>query len=202
MSGRAQGAGRDGPKPHSGLAVRPSIPRRGYKWSDPGSGARLPPADRMRENNPIRCERIGFSDSCHRRPMPQNVDMPTDYQRPESYPVYIATRQVPLDGSREPVLVGLKLTGLDVHFPDAQILHFDLTGRLLRVAQPNVQWRRGLSGRMLELRRRSLEQGGGLERRRLSSSEIDGWIDDAAAHAASGRLAVSGSIGIGAACCP
>ncbi|MHB8972096.1 MAG: radical SAM protein [Pirellulaceae bacterium] len=102
---------------------------------------------------------------------------------PQTYPVYTATRQVPLDGSPEPVLVGLKPTGLDVYFhiPAEQILHFDLSGRLLRVARPNVQWRRGLSGRMLELRRRSPARGGGLDRRELSGAEIDGWIRDAAA---------------------
>ncbi len=113
--------------------------------------------------------------------MPPNANLPTDHERPERYPVYTATRHVPLKGFCEPVLVGLKSTGLDAHFPDAQILHFDLSGRLLRVAQPYVQWRRGLSGRMLEVRRTPREQGGGLQRRVLNRSEIDGCIDDSAA---------------------
>ncbi len=79
----------------------------------------------------------------------------TDHERPETYPVYQAVRKVRLDDSRESVLVGIKPTGMDTHFPDEQILHHDLAGRLLRIAQPNVQWRRGLSGRMIELRRRT-----------------------------------------------
>ena len=105
----------------------------------------------------------------------------TDHERPETYPVYQAVRKVRLDDSRESVLVGIKRTGLDTHFPDEQILHHDLAGRLLRISRPNVQWRRGLSGRMIELRRRTREHGGGLDRRVLSDSEIDRWVDEAAA---------------------
>jgi hypothetical protein len=52
---------------------------------------------------------------------------------------------------------------------------------LLRSAQPNVQWRRGLSGRMIELRRRAKEHKGGLDRRVLSDAEIDRRVDEAAA---------------------
>ena len=105
----------------------------------------------------------------------------TDHERPETYPVYQAVRKVRLDDSRESVLVGIKRTGMDTHFPDEQILHHDLAGRLLRISRPNVQWRRGLSGRMIELRRRTREHGGGLDRRVLNDSEINRWVDEAAA---------------------
>ncbi|MHB0957912.1 MAG: radical SAM protein [Pirellulaceae bacterium] len=113
--------------------------------------------------------------------MPPPANSPLDHERPETYPVYTATQQVSLDDSAERVLVGLKSTGLDLHFPSGQVLHYDLAGRLLRVAQPNVHWRRGLSGRMLELRRRPGELGGGLQRRVLTSREIESWMDDVAA---------------------
>jgi hypothetical protein len=73
--------------------------------------------------------------------------------------------------------VGLKATGIDVHFPDEQILHYDLAGRLLRIAEPHCQWRRGLSGRMLEVRLLSSGQGGGLERRLLDAAEADQRIE-------------------------
>ena len=105
----------------------------------------------------------------------------TDEERPETYPVYEAVRRVTLDDSGESVVVGVKNTGLDTYFPDGQVLHHDLAGRLLRTAQPNVQWRRGLSGRTIELRRRTRDQGGGLERRLLSAAEADRLVDESAA---------------------
>ena len=107
--------------------------------------------------------------------------VPTDHDRPETYPVYEQVQRLPLAGDPEPVLCGVKGTGMDTYFPDGQILHHDLAGRLLRIAQPNVQWRRGLSGRMIELRRRTSERGGGLERRVLSDAEHDHQVRAAAA---------------------
>lgn len=105
-----------------------------------------------------------------RGPLPVHDD-------PELFPVYVATRRV---GAAGRTLVGLKTTGLDVHFSDEQILHYDLTGRLLRIAEPYCQWRRGLSGRMLEVRRVPAEQGGRLERRMIDPAEVDQRLDGAA----------------------
>jgi hypothetical protein len=105
----------------------------------------------------------------------------TDPERPETYPVYEHVAQVQLAGASRPTLVGVKRTGMDTYFPDGLILHHDLAGRLLRIARPNVQWRRGLSGRLIELRKRGPEMGGGLERRLLGAEEIDTAVDDAAA---------------------
>ena len=113
--------------------------------------------------------------------MPHDHLPRTDHERPETYPVYGAVRTVQWAEFEKPTLVGLKPTGLDTHFPDALILHHDLAGRLLRIARPNIQWRRGLSGRMIELCRRTRERGGGLERRALNRGEVDRWIDEAAA---------------------
>ncbi len=77
------------------------------------------------------------------------------HDRPETYSAYRSVAKVRLnDGSGNAVL-GLKETGLVVHFDDGEALHFDLEGRLLRVAVPGLQWRRGLSGRMLRLSRQA-----------------------------------------------
>ncbi len=96
-----------------------------------------------------------------------------DHARPETYPAYAATAKISLSGGSGTAIVGLKSTGLDVYFQDGQVLHYDLEGRLQRVGQPNVQWRRGLSGRTLELRRRTRESGGGLQRCQLSDRQAD-----------------------------
>lgn len=103
---------------------------------------------------------------------------------PEEFSSYLVAREVPVCGEHTSATVGLKNTGLDVYFADGEVLHYDLAGRLLRIARPNVQWRRGLSGRMIELRRRRRDQGGGLARRLLDAAEADRRISGAA-----GRMA-------------
>lgn len=97
---------------------------------------------------------------------------------PDDYPTYVATQRVNAPAS---TLIGLKPTGIDVHFPDEQVLHYDLAGRLLRIAEPYCQWRRGLSGRMLEVSRRPAGRSGHLERRLVEPSEAAARLD-AAAH--------------------
>ena len=103
----------------------------------------------------------------------QQVDRATP-QPPQQPPIHAAPEHIrsirprgasPSSGARTHALVGLKATGIDLYFPDEQILHYDSAGRLLRIAEPYCQWRRGLSGRMLEVRRRPADGGGGLERR-------------------------------------
>ena len=105
--------------------------------------------------------------------------VPLDHQRPETYPVYHSVAKVAPSGGGGSVVLGLKNTGLDVYFDDGEILHYDLQGRLLRVARPNVQWRRGLSGRTIKLRRRTREEGGGLERCHLTRAEADRQLEAA-----------------------
>ncbi len=97
----------------------------------------------------------------------------SDHDRPLLILPYDAVAKVRLDDSRGAAVLGLKETGLDVHFDDGEVLHFDLAGRLLRVARPNLQWRRGLSGRVLRLRRRTREEGGSLERMHVAAHEAD-----------------------------
>ena len=105
----------------------------------------------------------------------------SDHDRPETYSAYHTVAKVFLLGNaRDAAVIGLKDTGLDVHFEDGEVLHFDLTGRLQRVARPDMQWRRGLSGRMLRLRRRAREEGGALERIHVAAEEADALL--AAAH--------------------
>ena len=97
---------------------------------------------------------------------------PIDHDRPETFPVY--QLMVRVAGPRGvTALVGLKDTGLDVHFPDGQVLHYDLEGRLVRVAARDVQWLRGLSHRTIELRRVSGASTGRFVRRRLEPDEAD-----------------------------
>ena len=105
----------------------------------------------------------------------------SDHDRPETYSAYHTVAKVfLLDNARAAAVIGLKDTGLDVHFEDGEVLHFDLTGRLQRVARPNMQWRRGLSGRTLRLRRRAREEGGALERIHVAAEQADALV--AAAH--------------------
>ncbi len=78
-----------------------------------------------------------------------------DHDRPETYSAYRAVAKLRLGDGSGQVVIGLKPTGLVVHFEDGEVLHFDLEGRLLRIAEPGIQWRRGLSGRVLRLRRQA-----------------------------------------------
>ena len=96
-----------------------------------------------------------------------------NHERPETHPTYLAVATVLLRSVRESVIIGLKETGLDVHFRDGEVLHFDLEGRLLRIAGPDLHWRRGLSGRTLRIRRRSRREGGGMERRGVPPQQWD-----------------------------
>ena len=56
-------------------------------------------------------------------------DWPSEDDRPETYAGYRTLVRVALHAGRRHVVAGLKATGLDVHFPDGEELHFDLEGR-------------------------------------------------------------------------
>jgi hypothetical protein len=81
--------------------------------------------------------------------------------------IYLRVREMRAASGGQTAQAGLKPTGLDVAYSDGLVSHYDLEGRLTRVATPNVQWRRGLSQRTVLLRKRPAEQGGGLESRVL-----------------------------------
>jgi hypothetical protein len=101
--------------------------------------------------------------------------------RRDSFPGFVTAPTIPLQPGEPPAQLGLKTTGLDLFLPEGQNLHFDLEGRLLRVATPNVQWRRGLSHQVLELRKRSRAEGGGFARRKLAEHEADQLVAEAQA---------------------
>jgi hypothetical protein len=85
-------------------------------------------------------------------------------QRPlDDVPAYATGVQLQLsDGPR--VYAALSATELALYFDDNLALHYDLEGRLVKVADPTQFWRRSLSGRVLHTRKRSAEEGGGLVR--------------------------------------
>ncbi len=100
--------------------------------------------------------------------------LPFDEQRPETLPAYefVVRAEGALVGTA--ATIGVKNTGLDVYLDGGVVAHYDLQGRLLRVADPPLQWRRGLSHRTLQLRRCD---GGGFETRLLDDSECDALLD-------------------------
>jgi hypothetical protein len=85
-------------------------------------------------------------------------------QRPlDDVPAYAAGVQLRLsDGPR--VYIARSTTELALYFDDNVALHYDLEGRLVKVADPTQFWRRSLSGRLLHTRKRTAEEGGGLVR--------------------------------------
>jgi hypothetical protein len=90
-------------------------------------------------------------------------------------PRYTAGLQALLaDGQR--VYVALSAFELALYFENDLALHYDLEGRLTKVAKPDHHRRRGLSHQVLVTRRRSIEQGGGIERRVLPAEDADALV--------------------------
>ena len=88
------------------------------------------------------------------------------------------------------VYVALSPCELTLYFDQPEhALHYDLEGRLLKVAEPNVYQRRGLSHRVLATRKRTENEGGGIERR-LLADDVDAVVGRAQSQAAEvlGRL--------------
>jgi radical SAM superfamily enzyme YgiQ (UPF0313 family) len=102
-------------------------------------------------------------------------------ERLEGKSVYSVVAEVACGEPGRFVSIGLKPTGCDASFFDGQVVHSDLEGRLTRVATPNLQWRRGLSHRTVLLRKRSLEEGGGLAARVLGREFSDRLVDETSA---------------------
>ncbi|HUI05492.1 MAG TPA: radical SAM protein [Verrucomicrobiae bacterium] len=90
--------------------------------------------------------------------------------------------QVRLSGGGH-VYVALSPAELSLYFDQPEhALHYDLDGRLLKVAEPNVYHRRGLSHRVLVTRKRPKDEGGGVERGLLADS-ADAVVDQAQSQA-------------------
>ena len=93
-------------------------------------------------------------------------------------PRYTAGLQVRLtEGER--VYAALSAFELALYFESDLALHYDLEGRLTKVAQPNQYQRRGLSHRVLATRRPAAEQGGGIERCLLPAEDGDALVNAA-----------------------
>ncbi len=90
-------------------------------------------------------------------------------------PRYTAGVQVLLS-SGERVYVALSAFELALYFENDVALHYDLEGRLTKVAKPDHHRRRGLSHQVLVTHRRSVQQGGGIERRVLPAEDADALV--------------------------
>ncbi len=93
-------------------------------------------------------------------------------------PRYTAGLQVRLSGG-ERVYVALSAFELALYFENDVALHYDLEGRLTKVAKPDHHRRRGLSHQVLVTHRRSDQQGGGIERRVLPAEDADALVTGA-----------------------
>ena len=104
-----------------------------------------------------------------------------EYQRARALgdvPRYTAGLQVQLkDGER--VYIALSALELALYFEKDHALHYDLEGRLTRVAQPDYHRRRGLSHRGLSTRKRTANEGGGVERLVLLPEDTDALVNEA-----------------------
>jgi hypothetical protein len=78
-------------------------------------------------------------------------------------PVYATGLQLTLNDGTHAYLA-LSPAGLAIYSDGSRAVHYDLEGRLLKVADPGQFWRRSLSGRMLHTRKLTEEEGGGLDR--------------------------------------
>ncbi|MGD1019576.1 MAG: radical SAM protein [Verrucomicrobiia bacterium] len=93
-------------------------------------------------------------------------------------PRYTAGLQARLS-SGERVYVALSAFELALYFENDLALHYDLEGRLTKVAKPDQYRRRGLSHQLLVTHRRSVEQGGGIERHVLPVEDADALVTEA-----------------------
>jgi radical SAM superfamily enzyme YgiQ (UPF0313 family) len=84
-------------------------------------------------------------------------------RRLDDVPAYATGVQLRLSGGPR-VYIARSATELAFYFDDNVALHYDLEGRLAKVADQTQFWRRSLSGRVLHTRKRSVEEGGGLIR--------------------------------------
>ena len=102
---------------------------------------------------------------------------PMAEHRPETLPVYELVVRTTSGAREKSATVGIKNTGLDIYLECGIVLHYDLEGRLLRVADPPLQWRRGLSHRTVRLRRRPRQEGAGFTAHLLDPAEADALVD-------------------------
>lgn len=103
------------------------------------------------------------------------------YQRARALgevPRYTSGLQVRLKNG-ERVYLALSALELALYFEKDVALHYDLEGRLTKVARPDQYRRRGLSHRALLTRKRAAEEGGGIERQLLPTDAADALVTQA-----------------------
>lgn len=103
------------------------------------------------------------------------------YQRARALgevPRYTVGLQVRLKNG-ERVYLARSALELALYFEKDVALHYDLEGRLAKIAQPDHYRRRGLSHRVLLTRKRAAEEGGGIERQILTTDAADALVTQA-----------------------
>jgi radical SAM superfamily enzyme YgiQ (UPF0313 family) len=93
-------------------------------------------------------------------------------------PRYTVGLQVRLKNG-ERVYLALSALELALYFESDLALHYDLEGRLTKVARPDQYRRRGLSHQALLTRKRAAEEGGGIERQMLTTDAADALVTQA-----------------------
>jgi hypothetical protein len=78
--------------------------------------------------------------------------------------------------SGDRVYVALSALELALYFEENLALHYDLEGRLTKIARPDTYRRRGLSHRVLLTRKRTTDEGGGIDRQLLSPEAGDALV--------------------------
>ena len=96
----------------------------------------------------------------------------------DDVPRYIAGLQLRLSGG-ERVYIAFSALELALYFERGPALHYDLEGRLTKTAEHDRYRRRGLSHSVLFTRKRTVEEGGGIERMLLSPEEADVLVVEA-----------------------
>jgi len=95
----------------------------------------------------------------------------------DDVPAYETGLQFQL-GDDSPIYLALSATELAMYFGSDLSVHYDLMGRLAKVAHSGQFWRRSLSGRVLHSRKLTAEEGGGLERTVLSEGDARKVIEE------------------------
>lgn len=103
-------------------------------------------------------------------------------------PAYATGLQVRLPDGRR-AYTALSATELALYFEGDRALHYDLEGRLVKIAEPGQFWRRSLSGRYLHTRKLDPGEGGGLLRRLVEPPQGDELL--VAAHAQTNAVATA-----------
>lgn len=113
-------------------------------------------------------------------PVEQRILRYQQHRGLDAVPGYGAGMQLVLNGGRR-VYLALSDTELVLYFESDLAIHYDLEGRLSRMAKRNEYWRRSLSNRGIYSRKCSRKEGGGLERIVLAPDKVDAFVRDASA---------------------